>query len=103
MQQEASILMAISSNPNPNAGHKAFGVQVYGNSAHTLVRDILKCLDSGIVACEELALGLTFIEFAIGWCSSYQGNKERKQADKEGNKALVEKHVGGRDPGFGEG
>lgn len=102
MQQKASILSAMSSNTNSNAGHKVFGVQVDGNRAHAHILLILLCWDSRTAACEELALGLKFIEFAIGWGSSNEGDKERKQADKEGNKALIEKHVGGRNSGFEE-
>ena len=56
VQQEASILTAISRDPNPNACHKAFSVQVYGNCAHTLVLVILNYRDSRIVACESWCL-----------------------------------------------
>lgn len=94
MQQEASILIAISRDPNANAGHKLIGVQVDGNCAHALIPVILTCQDSRIVACEELALGLEFIEFDIGWGRRDQGNKERKKADQKGNKTLVEEHAG---------
>ena len=51
---------------------------VYKFMGHTLVLVILIYRDSGIVACEELALGLEFIEFATGWGRRNQGDEERK-------------------------
>ena len=105
MQQEASILIPISRDPNANAGHKLIGVQVDGNRAHALIPVLLTCQVSRIVACEELALGLEFIEFDIGWGRRDQGNKSARRPIKRAIRRLLKNMLANgklRDSGFVE-